>query len=100
MVALTVFLLEGAVSVVISKAYMWALGSGGVFPRNVFAIVLFLAILLTFWNVTLALWERFNFKFGFEWVIIQIVGKIRGRKSLRLNAGAVLHGSEITVSAE
>jgi hypothetical protein len=100
MVALTVFLLEGAVSVVISKAYMWALGSGGVFPRNVFAVVVFLAILLTFWNVTLALWERFNFKFGFEWVIIQIVGKIRGRKSIRLNAGAVLHGSEITVSAE
>lgn len=100
MVALTVFLLEGVFSVVASKPYMWLWGSPGVFPKNPVAIIAFLAFLLTFWNVALMVWEKYNFRFGFEWLIVNIVGKVRGRKSIRLQPGKVLHGPGVTAAAD
>lgn len=91
MVALTMFLLEGLVSILLSKLYIPLWSSTGVFPKNVVAVVLFLALLLTFWNVALRLWEKTGFRYGFEWLSVQIVGKVRGRRSARLSAAVVLY---------
>lgn len=91
MLALTVFLLEGVFSVIASKPYMWLWGNADIFPKNPVAIIVFLAFLLTFWNVALIRWEKYHFRFGFEWLIVNIVGTIRGRKSIRLQPASVLH---------
>jgi hypothetical protein len=90
MVGLSVFLLEGPVSVVFGKAYAMLWG-GGAFPRNPVAVVLFLAFLLTIWNAVLRRWERHNFQYGFEWVLVKVVGKVRGRTSERLQANGILY---------
>ncbi len=92
MVGLSVFLLEGPVSVLFGKAYAMLWG-GGAFPRNPALIVLFLVLLLILWNAVLRRWERHNFQYGFEWGLVQVVGRVRGRTSNRLQADPILHGN-------
>lgn len=91
MVGLSVFLLEGPTSVVFGKAFATAFG-GGVFPRNPMLIAVFLGLLVLLWNAVLQQWERHNFQYGFEWALVRIVGRVRGRMSERLNAKPILHG--------
>lgn len=98
MVALTVFLLEGVVSILLSKLYIPLWSSTGVFPKSPVAVILFLALLLAFWNVVLYLWEKAGFRYGFEWLSVQIVGKVRGRRSARLSAAVVLYDPAATAA--
>jgi len=88
MAALSVFLLEGVTAVLLSR--LIGLAWPG-FQQNPVAIVLFVGGLILLWDRVLRLWERVDFKYGFEWYLIKIVGRVRGRCSQRLNAAEVLH---------
>jgi hypothetical protein len=89
--ALSVFLLEGVMSVVLGKLYIPLWSATGEFPRVAWAIIPFLALLIGVWHVTLRAWERWDFRYGAEWWLVQIVGAIRGRKSLRLQTQHVIY---------
>jgi len=39
----------------------------------------------------LRLWEKANFKFSLEWCVVNVVGRLRGRRSSRLDAVQVLY---------
>lgn len=97
MAALTVFLTEGVVSVLAGKAFLFLWQGGGAFPKNPLVIIAFLALLIGIWSRVLRLWERYDFKFGFEWWLIFLVGKIRGRRSARLQVKEVLYQPTNTV---
>ncbi len=92
MAALTVFLLEGTVSVLISKIYLVFWNTPDSFPRNPVAIGGFILCLFLFWHLALRLWERYDFKYSFEWLVVHCVARVRGRRSSRLNAEVVLYG--------
>jgi hypothetical protein len=91
MAALSVFLLEGVVATSMSRAFAYAWDGGAELPRNPVMVAAFLAILLVFWDASLRLWERRDFKYGFEWYLIRVVDRVRGRHSERLLADKVLH---------
>lgn len=91
LVALTAFLTEGAISVVFSKLYLPLWTSGGVFPKTPFAIVPFIGFLFLFWDRVVRIWERHGFRYGFEWAQVRLVGWVRGRRSVRLDARTVLY---------
>ncbi|HPG66543.1 MAG TPA: hypothetical protein PLO37_06820 [Candidatus Hydrogenedentes bacterium] len=98
MVALSVFLLEGPVAVLLGRIYVPLWNDTGVFPRSAMAIVPFLLLLIAVWNTVLRLWEKVHFQYGFEWAIVNVVGRVRGRKSERLNPVAVLHEPTATAA--
>lgn len=86
--ALSVFLIEGVVAVLMSRlaGLVWP-----EFQKNPIGVVLFVVGLIVLWDRALRLWERVDFKYGFEWYLIRVVGKVRGRCSQRLHAADVLH---------
>lgn len=92
MAALSVFLLEALTSVLISKPYMAFWGGEEVFKTNPVAIISYLALLIAFWCMALKLWERYDFKYSFEWMIVQASGWLLDRRSNKLNAEIVLYG--------
>ena len=58
---------------------------------NLPAVLLFIAIVNAFWYVVLRVWEKYDFKYSFEWLMILVVSKAIGRKSSRLNVADVLY---------
>jgi hypothetical protein len=91
MVALTVFLLEGPVAVSLGRIYLWAVGSPSEFPKNPLYIIPFILLVLLFWYGVIKIWEQFGFKYGVEWLSVQIVGCVKGRKSERLDPTCTLY---------
>lgn len=91
-VTLTIFLLEGVVAVTIGRAFIYMAGTES-FPRQAVFVVPFLLSLWVFWDVALRQWERWHFRFGFEWLVVGINAMLRGRRSLRLNPAYVLKGA-------
>ncbi len=91
MVALTVFLLEGPVAVSLGRIYLWAVGSPSEFPKNPLYIIPFILLVLLFWYGVIKIWEQFGFKYGVEWLSVQIVGWVKGRKSERLDPTCTLY---------
>ncbi|HMF32440.1 MAG TPA: hypothetical protein VKK79_13545 [Candidatus Lokiarchaeia archaeon] len=93
-VALTVFILEGLVSISWKKLYMAMVPFVDFTTINIPATLVYLGVLLLFWYFIAKLWEKYNFKYSFEWVLVQIVGRLRGRMSNRLNVREVLYNIE------
>jgi len=91
MVALTIFLLEGPVAVSLGRIYMWAIGSPAEFPKNPLYIIPFIVLVLAFWYGVVKVWEKFGFKYGAEWLSIQIVGWVKQKKSMRLDPAYTLY---------
>ncbi|MCX8065896.1 MAG: hypothetical protein N3G21_12115 [Candidatus Hydrogenedentes bacterium] len=95
MVALTIFILEGPVAVTLGRLYLLIIGSPSEFPKNPLYIIPFIMLVLLFWYFVAKLWEKIGFKYGAEWLSVQIVGWFRNRKSLRLDpAYALYHRSK------
>lgn len=88
MAALSVYLLESFAAAVASRLYVPLWTDSGAFPRHGAAIVIFLVLLVVSWVLSVNLWARVQFKYGFEWLLVTITGRIRGVKSQRLRAGA------------
>ena len=89
MAALSVFMMESLFAAIISKPYAW-LWPGEGFPHHPVAVGLFLLLLLSFWNLALWAWSKHDFKYGCEWLMVQVTGIVRGKRSIRLNAGEIL----------
>lgn len=91
MVALTIFLLEGPVAVTLGRFYLLLIGSPNEFPKTPFHIVPFIILVILFWHLIVRLWEKIGFKYGAEWLSLQIVSWFRNRKSLRLDPAYTLY---------
>ncbi|MGC8737769.1 MAG: hypothetical protein ACP5UA_03870 [Candidatus Hydrogenedens sp.] len=91
MVALTIFLLEGPVAVSLGRIYLWVIGSPTEFPKNPLYIIPFIVLVLVFWHGIVKVWENFGFKYGAEWLSIQIVGWVKRKKSMRLDPSYTLY---------
>ena len=91
LMALTLFMLESVIAISIKKLLnpLWSLFDLTIL--NVPALLIYIGIIFLVWYIILKIWERFEFKYSFEWFLIQIVGKLRGRKSSRLNIESVLY---------
>lgn len=56
---------------------------------------LFMVILTIIWfDLILRIWARYDFKYSFEWIIVQLTTKSRGMKSKRTQVKAVIHDVE------
>jgi Acyltransferase family len=91
LMALTVYLLEGMISNILALIFIPLWGPDFDFSTNVLAIIIFLILILVIWDIILRLWEKKDFKYTFEWWIVNIVGRLRGRKSSRLKVDQVLY---------
>ena len=92
LMALTIYMFEGILSEILAKIYVqfWPVYP---FPSNIVAILTFILLFISIWSIILKSWEKINFKFSLEWMIVNIVGKLRGRKSSRLQVQSVLYGA-------
>jgi hypothetical protein len=91
LIALSIFLLEGLVSITLKKIFyaIWpALDSPIInFP----AVGIYLLTLFAIWYLIIRLWEKVDFKYSFEWVLVQVAGRLRGRMSSKLHVDEVLY---------
>jgi hypothetical protein len=87
MAALSVYLLESFTATVFGRLYVPLWTASGEFPRQPLPIVLFLAGLVGFWVLVVNLWARVEFRYGLEWLLVTVTGRIRGVNSQRLRAG-------------
>ena len=54
-------------------------------------LFLFGGMQLVFWYGLLRVWERYNFRYSFEWFVVTVGGWLRGRRSNRLDVATVLY---------
>jgi len=89
---LTIFLLEGSFSQLVSSII------GLFYPTwrsNVaFVFLIFSTLIVVLWGIILRYWGRIHFKGSFEWFITLAVAKFTGKKSTRLDADHILRGYE------
>jgi hypothetical protein len=91
LLALTIYMLDGLLSELLVRIFRAFLGQDFVFADNVFVSIIFVALVIFIWYVILRIWEKRDFKYSFEWRIVNFVGRLRGRKSSRLKVDEVLY---------
>ena len=89
MITLSMFVFESIIAVLWSRLFMMVFLDP--FPFNVGADLLFIACVLGSWYVIARFWEKIDFKYSIEWFLIQIMAKITGRSSQKLNVQSVLY---------
>jgi len=82
-VSLTLFLLEGSLAQILRHVILLIYPG---FDADYLFMPLFGAINLVVWAVILLIWERYNFKYSFEWILIALARKITRKESLRLGS--------------
>jgi hypothetical protein len=82
-VSLSIFLSEILISVFIYKMFLYLWGAD-TFPRHPAAVIPFLCIILLFWTYVVKVWEKHGYKYGIEWLLIQLNEKLVGHTSRRL----------------
>jgi hypothetical protein len=91
LIALTIFLLEGLVSISLKKLFyfLWPWLDSPIlnFPM----VGVYLLTLLAIWYIIARLWEKVDFKYSFEWLLVQVAGRLRGRLSSKLHVEEVLY---------
>ncbi len=58
---------------------------------NGYQLMLLLALITLFWYAILKLWERVDYKYSFEWLANQVIGKARDQPSSRLKVKQILY---------
>lgn len=86
-VPLTVFMTETVISILLLKPYLALLGAETL-PRQPQAIVPFIAIVLAFWAAAVHVWERYGYRYGFEWLLVWLNEKLVGHRSQRLRTAS------------
>ncbi len=89
MITLTMFVFESIIAVLWARLFTSLFVDP--FPFNVVADLLFLFCVLFSWYVIALLWEKINFKYSVEWFMVQIIARIQGRSSQKLNVNSVLY---------
>jgi len=89
MITLTMFVFESIIAVLWAKIFTFLFVDP--FPFNVVVDILFLCSVLFTWYGIARLWEKIDFKYSIEWFMIQILGKITGHTSHKLDIKTVLY---------
>ncbi len=89
MITLSMFVFESIIAVLWARLFTFLFANP--FPFNVVADLLFLFCVLTTWYIIARVWEKINFKYSVEWFMVQIIARIRGRSSQKLNVDHVLY---------
>lgn len=89
MITLTMFVFESIIAVLWAK--LFTLLFVDPFPFNMVADLLFLFCVLATWYIIAQLWEKINFKYSIEWFMVQIIARMQGRSSQKLNVESVLY---------
>jgi hypothetical protein len=89
MITLSIFVFESIIAVLWAK--LFTLLFIDPFPFNVVADLIFLFCVLATWYVIARLWEKINFKYSIEWFMVQIIARMQGRSSQKLNVESVLY---------
>lgn len=83
-VSLTVFLLEGSMAQLLRHVML--LVYPGFDVDYLFMFFIFGTINLIVWSLILIVWEKIDFKYSFEWILIKLARKITHKESGRLRA--------------
>ncbi len=88
---LTLYIIEGSIDESIATVFhklfgssVYIFGATDAFMYNVWAIILYLTIIVSFWLLFVYGWSKINYRFGFEYLIVLISKPIRKVKSKRL----------------
>ncbi|MBD3352288.1 MAG: hypothetical protein GF364_12445 [Candidatus Lokiarchaeota archaeon] len=85
----TIYVLEAPIAASLAKIFNFLFG--GDLANSALAIGLYFLSLWLIWHLILRNWSNYNFKYGCEWLNIQIMTKLRGRKSMKLNIKEILY---------
>jgi peptidoglycan/LPS O-acetylase OafA/YrhL len=80
-VSLTVFMLETPLSELFSKILSVINPN---WNQTIGATLIFAAVIVVFWGFVIYFWEKNNFKYSFEWIIVKVF-KHFGKKSTKLS---------------
>lgn len=94
MITLTMFVFESIITILWAKVFNIIFNNP--FPYNVAADVLFLFCVLGTWYVIARIWEKIDFKYTIEWFMIQIMSKITGKTSTKLDVNSVLYHTTLS----
>ncbi|MBN2157357.1 MAG: hypothetical protein JW776_15030 [Candidatus Lokiarchaeota archaeon] len=94
MSTLTIFIFESTISTGIAQLFN-VIFSGfypaGIITNEMFGFIVYLPLVFFLWHFILKGWEKVNFIGSVEWITNEIVGRLRGRKSDKLNANKILY---------
>ena len=88
MVTMTIFVFESSISTGIAQIFnliFSPLVPSGIVTNEIFGFIVYLPLVFFLWHFILKAWEKVNFKGSIEWIANEIVGRLRGRKSDKLN---------------
>jgi hypothetical protein len=94
MATLTIFMFESPISTGIAQLFnlMFSpLIPMGIVTNEIFGFIVYLPLVFFLWHFILKSWEKVNFKGSIEWIANEIVGRLRGRKSDKLNVQKILY---------
>jgi len=89
MITLTIFVFESIISVLWIKIFTFFLNDP--FPYFILADFVFLFCVIGTWYVTLRMWERIDFKYSIECVLMKIISKLTGSTTHKLDVTSVLY---------
>ncbi len=98
MATMTIFVFESPISTGISQIFnliFLPLFPDGIVKNKIFGFIIFLPIVFFIWHFILKGWEKVNFKGSVEWITNEIIGRLRGRKSDKLNVERILYNPVI-----
>ena len=98
MISMTIFVFESPFSTGIAQLFNLIFSPiipGGIVKVKLFGFLVYLPFVFFLWYLTLRGWEKVNFKGSIEWISNEIVGKLRKRKSDKLNVNKILYNPEL-----
>jgi hypothetical protein len=94
MATMTIFVFESLLSTGIAQLFNLTFSSlvpAGIVTNKIFGFIVYLPLVFFLWHFILKGWEKVNFKGSIEWITNEIVGRLRGRKSDKLNVQKILY---------
>ncbi|MHA1112177.1 MAG: hypothetical protein ACTSRE_13805, partial [Promethearchaeota archaeon] len=94
MATMTIFVFESPISTGMAQIFnlMFSLlVPSGIVSNEIFGFIVYLPLVFFLWHFILKGWEKVNFKGSIEWITNEIVGRLRGRKSDKLNVQKILY---------
>jgi uncharacterized membrane protein len=94
MLTMTIFVFENPLSTGISQIFnliFHPVFPEGIVKNEIFGFIVFLPIVFFIWHFILKAWEKVNFTGSVEWITNEIVGRLRGRRSDKLNVERILY---------
>ncbi len=98
MITMTIFVFESPISTGIAQLFNLLFSPilpDGIVKNELFGLLVYLPLVFLLWYLILRGWEKVNFKGSIEWISNVIVGRLRGRKSDKLNVEKILYNPEI-----